>query len=296
MAERSATIEYEEYARERPTIMVDFVPSTGKKDLILGKDFNLSFWMSIEYQEGKIVDLDYGNNEYFADDFTSGSITVEEVKDVDNMTMLKIKTDSGISKENLTKELHGFQFNFDNSTVGLENLRVYFRLTSKDNFISYGEPFYDGDPLVQNIYAGHGITLEIQPIQNHYLNLKRSSSREEPFIRSVFQYFSKTKVNDCPKKCNPMEIKSFYNDLIDEDIPNCETEKERACMDNYIKKNIVNDMVKKPCHKLHYNGKILNELSKDMNSVALWYRFAAPGLMIVKEEYLIYDLTQYGFS
>ena len=293
MAERSATIEYEEmYDRERPVITVQFVPSTGDKDLTMEKDFNLSFWMLKEYEEGKIIDLNYGTNKYFVDNFTSGSIKVEEVKDVKDMTILKITTHSGISKENMIKEFHGFQFIFDNSTLGLENLRVSFKLTSKDNFVSYGGPFYDGEPLVQNIYAGQWKTLEIQPIRSHYLNLKRSSCREEPFIKSVFQDFSKRNIGECSKKCNPMEIGSVYHDMIDKDIPNCETEKDKECMDIYIKENIIKDMVTKPCLKFQFSGKILNENFNDRNGnqVTLWYHFAPPGLMIVKEEYLIYDL------
>ena len=89
-----------------------------------------------------------------------------------------------------------------------------------------------------------------------------------------------------------MEIGSIYHDLIDEDIPNCETEKDKECIDIYIKENIVKDIVKKPCHKLHFSGKILNQNFNDRNGnrVTLWYHFAPPGFMIVKEEYLIYDL------
>ena len=135
----------------------------------MGKDFYLSFWIEFERNERKMADLSIGLNEY-----TSGTIQVTEGRDIKNITTLKISTNSGISKRNLIKQFHGFQFNFNKSTAELKDLRVYFRLTSKDNFISYGEPFYDGDPLVQNIYPGKWISLEIQPIQYHFLNLKRS--------------------------------------------------------------------------------------------------------------------------
>ena len=291
MAERTATIEYEEPVKERPTITVQFVSTVGEIDLIMGKDFYLSFWIEFERNDRKIADLSIGNNEYSLNENSYGTIQVTEGRDIKNITTLKISTNSGISKRNLIKQFHGFQFNFNKSTAELKDLRVYFRLTSKDNFISYGEPFYDGDPLVQNIYPGKWISLEIQPIQYHFLNLKRSSCRQEPFIKSIFQNFSKAKAEKCPKKCNPMDFGSFYHSLIDKEIPNCETNKEKECMDSYIKHNIVKNMVKKPCHKLQYSGKILNENfdNKNKNLVTLWYHFA-PGLMIVKEEYLIYDL------
>ena len=286
MAERTATIEYEEPVEERPTITVQFVSTVGEINLNMGKDFYLSLWIEFERNVRKIADLSFGNNEY-----SYGTIQVTEGRDIKNTTTLKISTNSGISKRSLTKEFHGFQFNFNKSIPELKDLRVYFRLTSKDNFIGYGEPLYDGDPLVQNIYPGNWMTLEIQPIQYHFLNLKRPSCRKEPFIKSIFQNFSKSKVEECSKKCNPMDFESFYHGLIDKEIPDCETNKEKECMDNYIKHNIVKDMVKKPCHKLQYSGKILNENfdNKNKNLVTFWYHFA-PGLMIVKEEYLIYDL------
>lgn len=290
MAQRSATIEFEEYVKERPTITVQFIPSTGIKDLIMGIDFNMSFWMELPGQFGKIINLKYGKNEYLIDNYTFGTIHVKLERDHNKLAMLKISTNSGISKRNLTNEFHGFQFDFDNSTLKLENLRIRFQMTSEDNFIRFDGPFYDGDPLVQNIYAGHWKTLEIQPIQYNYLNLKRSPCREKPFVRSVFQYFSKTNVDECLNKCNPMENGSYVHGLINEDIPNCETEMEKECIENYIMEKIVQETVKKPCHKLQYSGKILNENIDKSNLVTLWYHFVAPGFMIVKEEYLIYDL------
>ena len=62
MAERTATIEYEEPVKERPTITVQFVSTVGEIDLIMGKDFYLSFWIEFERHDRKIADLRFGNN------------------------------------------------------------------------------------------------------------------------------------------------------------------------------------------------------------------------------------------
>ena len=176
-----------------------------------------------------------------------------------------------------------------NTTIDLPSLMIY--ITSEENAL--GLPiwqFRDGQMETVNIEKFEHVKTFIKPIEHKFLS-KKSECRKESFIECFENYFEvELNKSSCTKKCAPLTMPSF---------PLCVTKMEKWCAlragSNLIENltDPTSDLCHQPCKTLQYNVyiekrlKFLPSLSKAAFTFS--YRFSAPELVTVYQEYLIYD-------
>ena len=177
-----------------------------------------------------------------------------------------------------------------NTTSNLPSLAIY--ITSEENAL--GLPiwqFRDGQMAMANIEKNELVKAFIKPIEHKFIS-KESECRKEPFMDCFENHYGiGLNAADCPKKCAPVTTSAF---------PLCTTDEEKLCAVNVgrnLFKNFTDptsNMCPQPCNTLHYDLHIEKRLkygySRLSNPTFIFsYRFSAPEVVTVYQEYLIYD-------
>ena len=169
--------------------------------------------------------------------------------------------------------------------------RVGVDLISENNsFCGFG--YYDGYNRDYFAHFGERISLVMNP--QKFIFIKGSEScRESPYNDLFYEKMAKRIQENCTDPCRtPNHYLCKYIDSVG-NLSICENDAELKCFDDakeYVKKEMTEKSLLKPCTKVQYKAETIMWPIKD-NQMRFSLEFIHPPAFKVKEEYIIYDLV-----
>ena len=295
---RTTFAEYGEPVSELPTILsfieyVDF--NTTFK---YGKDFNWTFQSEVSWKKGfKGTNLTLGMNEVDSGLKLHMSDLLTEEKAVSLSLFHNFKlTPIGIPTR---KQLNNVLRCSFESTSGYEGVKfkIGMVLTSDNNtYCNTGVYYLDGAASRQFIVPGESSFVLITPEKFVY-HQEIEKCRDKPFNHSLAKRMAQYIFQNCTKPCISNGWYCKFGTPLDT-LPFCQSNSQLECFNKSKRaaaKDLGRENLLKPCTILQYKSVGDTWYNPKQNEAIFKMIFSKPARVMVKEEYLIYDmLTMIG--
>ena len=283
---RTNFAEYEEEITELPTIFAWLSPYDG--DLILGDNFNLSIIaktsdplnsISPSWTEG--VNLKIGEN--FVHNL---KLTCHELQFAKNLDLRVFK----VRPDNFTVGMpldYALKFTFDNLSV--VNLIVISLVAENNSYSMYSGNFYDGETKDMSSHRGYDNWYFITPEKFIYMP-EVQNCRKQPYNEELANGILEDIYQKCDQPCKPSQSQYLFHTVpnLRDNLTYCrEDNKKDAHCFMKVQTAVHNKIERRPCTKLQYKAQGSPWILTNHTSFHLMY--SQPHI-IVKEEYMIYDL------
>ena len=251
-----------------PAIGICFTPIT--YSLKYGIDFNISRYSSYA--------------DYFKDQERKNVADLNEI-----FTTYAGKCYKVPSSKVVGKAYEVITVNFNQANIK-DVPKVKFYITSEDNFFGiFYANWIQGEILDYEVQQDSFVGVNIKEEQYIYLEETNDCLRGVDFLKCAEQKLTNTKFDGCPRKCLPYTSPNPNQILPICDFQNFnEFDCARLHNFNYVLNNLTSLGCKTDCKITQFVGKITyQEVS---NTVAFRYSYPIPEMVVINEEFLIYDI------
>ena len=283
---RTNFAEYEEPITELPTYFVWLSPYDSR--LMLGDNFNMSILdettdplnsISPSWRQGTKLRL----GENLVGDLKLTCTELQFAKDLE-MRLFKIRP------ENFTVGMpldYTLKFTFDNLTAVSH---IVLALIAENNSYSmYSGNFYDGEPKDISSPLGYDNWYFVTPEKFIY-KPEVQSCRIQPYNEELAKLILENILAKCQTPCKPSNSQNLFDTTpyLRDNLSFCEDEEHDGiqCFGN-VQSSAQNSIEKRPCIKVQYRANGSPWIKTNHTSFHLIYSLPH---IIVKEEYMIYDL------
>ena len=131
-------------------------------------------------------------------------------------------------------------------------------------------------------------SFKVQPIKYVY-SQENGDCRTTPYYKSLLLEASEWSKKNCSQFCRPTDFWLCPDEETQDSMDICQDKEHIECFYNAIDA-VRRNVLSKPCTQIDYKVEFDGTWDREENLVEFDVRFSHPPHVIVKEEYLIYDL------
>ena len=185
---------------------------------------------------------------------------------------------------------HDFVISFKFEThANLESSRAAIALSSTNNsYCGFGFSGTDFDGEITDVHAKAGEIKWMKIKPEKYIFIKDNEKcRDEPYNDIFVKRVEQLMIEKCPAVCRHADF-WICNPKLKDVLPICKDDKTKKCFDE-IFKLVKPGVTIKPCTKLQYHFKEASYYQTPFDQIDFVVQFV-PAMVVVKEEYLIFDM------
>ena len=286
--------EHAEPVRELPTAVtwIEYsTPITEDSKLKLGRDFSITLWAQGSYE---LTELVHGENDV-KQASTGGHVTIQ-FQEEENLSGAWGSSQTfriypqGVFANGVPRT-YFLAYSFKNQTTPNKTSisRIGLALTTKNNsYCGFGDVSFDGEITDVFTNLGESKWLSVQP-KKVMFNRQSDICREKPYHETLLKEISANMLKKCGTACRLQTFKTCYGDTENQHLQTCKSKAEEQCFWE-AKKAAKESIVLKPCTELMYKVEV-STYNADPHQAQFVIDLVNPPSVIVKEEYLIYDLV-----